>query len=747
MDRMTALKELEYVVKFSEIYMLEDDIYLREAKCLKLQSVNMLVPIVDGDIIAGRMNGRYIGFSPQYCGLYTYFYHEEKVCEALKTLENSGNDELVNKINELNEFWLENKTMNRLSKRFEDKFGFVMPNNYQLPGVANADGRVAGNNVDLDKLVRLGLCGLHDEVDAKEKQNENKDEQTKNFYTAMHMTIDTIADACEYYKNQALEQAKTADEVRKLELLDMAEVLENNKTRAPKSFKEGLQLFWIYSVISDLMNYGRMDVYLGDLYVNDLKSGAIDEEIAIKYLTSLYTHFIRIGKIHDCRVLVGGKGRRNEENADKLAIIIMETSRRVHETVPQLTYRYYKGGNEKLFDKALEVNAEGCTFPIIYSDDTNIPAVMKAYGVTEEEAQNYLPFGCGEYVLEGLSTGTPNNGVNMLKALEVTLNNGVDPFFNSDHGLRTGEVTEFDTFDKLWDAFTKQLEPWIQWVAWHKKFNYDVAKEQAGYLHMSLLMNDCIQRGKGMLNGGVRYENAASEVFGIISCADSLTAIKKYVYDDKVFTLKEVADMISKNFEGYEKERQMLIKAPKYGNDTQYADDIAQKVFNHVAHETIKWGKIVGLNKYLIVSVNNSMSAEWGGYCGASACGRLKGTAMSNGNGASIGGDKNGVTALLNSMAKFDPTIHVGVIHNVRFTKELFKSSYDKIKMALRTFYENNGVQTNITAIGKEDLENAVKNPEKYQNLIVRIGGFSARFVQLSPIVQAEILARTTYNS
>ena len=136
-----------------------------------------------------------------------------------------------------------------------------------------------------------------------------------------------------------------------------------------------------------------------------------------------------------------------------------------------------------------------------------------------------------------------------------------------------------------------------------------------------------------------------------------------------------------------------------------------------------------------------------GAYCIASPCGRRAFSAMSNGNGPSIGADKNGITALLNSMSKFDPEKHVGVINNVRFTKELFKNSYDKVKAVITTFLENNGVQLNISVVGRDDLENAMKHPEKYQNLIVRVGGFSARFVELSPVVQKEILMRTTYNS
>ena len=736
---MELMKELNYVLEFTQVYRSESDKYLREAKCLKLQTPNILVPLVEDDLIAGRMQHHWVGFSPQYGGLYTYFFHNDKVEEALKELEGTLEPEYEQRVREAYDFWQQEKTVRHLQDRYLETEDELMGVGFRDPGIGNAGCRLAGTTVDLDKLVRLGLPGLREEIDSyAQKEPEN------TFYPALQMTVDTIADACAAYEKQALEML---EKTGKEHFSSMAQALHNIQAQRPQTFLEGLQLMWVYSMISDLMNYGRMDVYLGDLYVQDRDSGRLTEEEAIDLLTSMYRHMLRVYKIHDSRVIIGGRGRRNEKNADELALVIMEVSRRFKEVVPQLTMRYYHGMDERLYDKALKVNAEGTTFPIIYSDETNIPAVQKVYGVTEEEAERYLPFGCGEYVMEGLSLGTPNNGINLLKALEVTLHRGMDLYWNMRIGEDTGALEEMDTFEKLWDAYSRQLEPVVRHAALYKKLNYDVAGEQAGYLHISLLMDDCIARGKGILNGGVRYENASSEIFGIISASDSFTAIRKLVYDDHVFTLPQLVKMLDCDFEGYEKERRILLNAPKYGNDNDYADEMAVRVFDHIAQMTIRAGQEVGLHRYNIVSVNNSMSAEWGVYCLASACGRHKGAPMSNGNGASIGADQNGITSLLNSMSKIDPSEHVGVIHNIRFTKEMMKNSYEKVKAVLRTFYENGGVQTNLAVVGREDLENAMKTPERYQNLIIRVGGFSARFVELDPVIQNEILLRTTYES
>ncbi|MDR1531718.1 MAG: hypothetical protein LBS62_05975 [Clostridiales bacterium] len=739
MNREETLKELEYALRFTEVYQSESDIYKREAQCLKLQTPHILAPIIEGDLIAGRVRHGFVGFSPQFGGLYTYFYHEDKAAETLASLNGRVPPELESTVKQMDQFWRREKTLNRLWERFRGKFPDAqIYDSYTKPGIANTDGRLAGTNVDLYKLVRKGVPGLLAEI---------KGQGGGPFYEALAVAAETIADACRFYEEQAIALEKTAQGAWKRDLAEMIQNLRNLQVQAPSNFKEGLQLIWIYAVVSDLMNFGRMDAILGDLYAKDLEEGSIDEEEGIRWLTSLYRQFLRLHKIHDTRVIIGGKGRANERNADKLALAFMETSRRFKDVVPQLTLRYYKGMSEEVYDKAIRVNAEGTTFPIIYSDETNIPAVMSVYGVDESEAERYLPFGCGEYVLEGLSVGTPNCGINLLKALELTLQRGYDYYWRQRSGIDTGDLTQLDGFEKLWDAYVRQLQPWLTWVAWHNKINHDVAAEQAGYLHISLLMDDCLARGKGVLNGGVRYFNAAAEVFGIISCADSLTAIKTLVYEQRAFSLSELAEMLRNNFAGHERERQKLLKAPKYGNDDDAADAMAVRVFSHVAEAVMDLGQSVGFNKYNIVSVNNSMSAEWGQYCIASPCGRKAGAPMSNGNGPSLGADKNGVTALLNSMAKFDPATHVGVINNVRFTKELARSSFAKIKEALRVFYEHNGVQTNLCFVGREDLENAMAHPEDYQNLIVRVGGFSARFVELAPVIQNELILRTSYDS
>ena len=739
-----ARREFDYLLKFTKSYQETADKHLREAYSLKMQTAHIIVESSSDELIVGRVKHGIIGFSPQYGGSYTYYFHQDIACDLYNKYSTQFDD--APEIKAAIDFWSEENTLTKLNRRFSEKHsdleayketGGHMGEEYRLGSGSTPTGRLALTIPDLDKLIRLGIPGLKQELATK---NSNS-----NFITALDIAIDTIVDAIELYLTQVTQLLKQQPNQENLQILK--QVLSNIRHQAPSTFIEGLQLYWIYAVFSDLMNHGRMDVYLGDLYAADLAAGRINEETAIKYLTALYGHYKYIGKVHDTRVVIGGRGRRNESHADKLALVIMETSRRVKDVVPQLTLRYYAGMNEALFDKALEVNAQGCSFPLLYSDDTNIPAVMSVFDIPEEDANTYIPAGCGEYVLEALSVNTPNSGVNLLKALELALHNGKDCYYDKIAGPDTGNVEDFDTFDKLWHAFTKQIDHELAIVAWGQKECYNLIEENGSFLHLSLLMNDCVDREKALFDGGVRYLDGCTEIMGMISAADSISAIKHLVYDQKVMSLRQLVTILDANFKGYDKEWQMMKDSPKYGNDNQYADAIAMEVYEYTARKSMSFADIIDMRTYNIVSVNNSESAIWGNYTMASACGRKAHSAMANANGASIGADKNGVTSLLNSMSKFNHNLHVGVINNVRFTKSLFDDSYDKIKILIRTFLENNGNQINLMVISPDDLIAAKNNPQDYQNLIIRIGGFSARFVELDPLVQEELIQRTTYAS
>lgn len=243
----------------------------------------------------------------------------------------------------------------------------------------------------------------------------------------------------------------------------------------------------------------------------------------------------------------------------------------------------------------------------------------------------------------------------------------------------------------------------------------------------------------------MRYLEGTLEGYGNTNTADSLTAIKKYVYDEKRISPQTMAEALKHNFAGYEEIQTLLLAAPKYGNDDDTADSMAIRFHEDISNIIRNSAQKANLHSYLMVVINNHMNTTFGMTTGASADGRPGYSYMANANNPTGGMDTNGITAMLNSLVKLTPSLHAGSVQNMRFSKEMFTRLLPKTKGLLATYFKNGGAQSMITVLNRGDLERAMKEPEKYQNLIVRVGGFSARFVELSKDDQKELLSRNTY--
>ena len=432
------------------------------------------------------------GYSAQIGCCYTYYFDEFDFLLAMRECENELTEEEKAELSTVHMFWHEETTARKLDLAFAKRYGYVPPKGYQGAGAGNCDCRVAGTNLDFEKLMTLGFDGLDREIDAAAEKNG-----ASSFYTALKMWIESLRGACARYREQALAFSETAQsETARRRFAALADALLAIQHNPPKTFLEGVQLMWIYSVSSDLMNYGRMDDYLGGLYAADVDAGRITEEDGVQIVLALYKHFKEINKIHDCRVIIGGLGRRRPEAADRLAMVIMEASRRFRRgraaAHAALLQRHERGG----LPQGDGGQRRGHDVPDHLFRRNEHPRGAEGLRRFPRGGEQYVPFGCGEYVLVGRSVGTPNNGINALKALEIALHNGVDKFQNVRCGVETGALSEFDTFEKLYDAVLAQLKPIIDSFAVHKYLNYAVAGENAPYLHLSLLLDDCIARGK-----------------------------------------------------------------------------------------------------------------------------------------------------------------------------------------------------------------------------------------------------------
>lgn len=710
----------------------------REIACLRVQYPALFRSIESSDLVAGRIDVLPIGFgcvtSLGGVGHYCVF---QKLNAFGEQLEDAGQKAAVR---ELYDYWAEHDLKTKYCREIltDDTTGRFIDCEYPLIATA----RLSGMMLNYPLLLDNGIAGLREKLEKKAAQ-----EPENHFYKAGIESLDLFADCAEHLKQMALGQVRTANEKRKKELLRMAEGLEAVKGGKPKNFHDALQLFWLYAILAGVINYGRLDDYLGVYLTQDLERGVLTQEEAYGYLKSLWTMIENRRTTVNGRIIVGGKGRRNPEAADVFLRLAMQVAKDVRYVEPQFTLRITKDMPEDIFDMAMDCLGVGATYPTLYNDEVNVPAVMRAMRVDEKTAEQYVPFGCGEFVIAGQSTGTPNTCINLLKLLTIALNGGIDPM---DGQKKSGPVPmilpeELNTFEKLYGQYKALLNYYFDLSVKAQFYSYEAMGQEVSFLFTSLLMDDCIERGKALLDGGVRYLGGTNETYGNINTSDALSAIKHFVYDTGTYTLPQLCEAAKANFAGYEKIRTDLWNYDKYGNDIAAIDDFANEFFEFVASGIRDRGIAAGMQYYLIVISNNQLNTEWGRRTAASLDGRYSGTFMNPANNPQGGASRRGPTAVLNSLARFDAGLHGGSVQNIKFAKPFFNENKEMIKTLFKVYFKRGGCHVMVTVIDKDVLEKARKSPDEYRDLIVRVSGFSAVFVDLEPDVQDELMSRVMY--
>ncbi|MDF2543131.1 MAG: pyruvate formate-lyase [Herbinix sp.] len=747
-------KPFERELRFTKAYRdnINKDKAIREYECLKEQVPQSFRTLKnkDRDIFVGRIEEALIGFYPIFAGKNgldntAYCINEDKCYDLLQKmiLDGTYDPEEINIVKEMIGFWQEENTVTKTKKRMTVKMkDSLTGDDYNTEiGACYPLYRIAGIHLDAKKLLKYGLTGLIDLIAHKMKANP----KSESLYKAMIGSLEILQEVCQLYKEE-LERliADCDDEKRKVELQLMHRSISNIKEKKPNSLHEAIQLITLYMLASGTREIGRLDDYLCDFYVSDWKDGTISRELAVRMVVNFF-EIIEEEFHRDTRAIIGGYGRENENNANEFALIVLDAlDLRPMNFLPQVSLRYYRGIDERVYHRALDILAKGRTFPILYNDDVNVKSVMNAMEVTREVAQQYAFFGCGEYMLSGKSIGTPNVLINMAKVLEVTLNNGVDPITGKHIGLETGEMSDGMLFYDLMDRYQKHIDYFADLSGSFQELVYDICNEESSFLLVSILYDDCINRGKALFDGGIYHLGGTVETYGNITASDSLCAIKEIVFEQKKLTITKLMEVLKVNFSGYEKEQQMLMDAEKFGNDYEDADQIAVKVHEMICHAIKKQHHRTRLDSLLIVIINNNMNVRMGVCTGATPDGRIAFQHLSNANGAYNGRDKEGITALMKSMTKLDTSIHAGANQNFKFSTELFRNR-DTIKALLGGFFSLGGQQTNISVVNQKDLEDALLHPEEHENLVVRVGGYTARFIHLDKKTQQDVLMRKAY--
>ena len=766
--KLPVEKRIELMERFTKIYSINKDKmdpYELEITCLKQVFPDVFTGMHDEDLLVGRCIALPVGFSMEWAHLGAgdhnsmsrdeqtkvngssspevnssgpSFYGIVSQLVAIKnTFDEAGNEELAERTQNLIEFWSENDThfeaITEFKKDHDESVYSDDIHNFNTPLLLLS--RLSGMQLDYGKIINLGVHGLMEEI----RQLENTIGEN-SFYKASREALTILLQTVDHYIDYL--KSLPASPV----VSDLLEALDIIKFNKPQTFYSAIQLTYLYSQLAGVVNYGRMDEYLGTLLVKDLADGTITEEKALDITACMWRLIDQSCNRGNGRVIVGGEGRSNPEAANEFARLAIKATMRVHLPKPQLTLRLDDSTSEDVYDLGLDAIGQGCTFPMLYIDKQNVDGTSRAMDIPREDAQNYTPYGCGEYMIWKTSTGSPNACINFSKAMMLCFMEGEDAFDGEYRGgdfdfKKPAEITSFEIFKTEYYRYIDYL---LAMSTHFQSDSYDYIAKKGGFIFSSILTDSCLERGKPLLSGGVKYRSGVCEFYGFSNAIDSLAAVKQVVFEQQQFTLEQVVTALKANFEGYEEIKQALLSAPKFGNDDDYVDSLAIDLHEHSCNFIRDYTRKTNLHSFLAVNINNNANTRWGIKTCAGFDGRVMGEHLSPGNNPHSGRDTNGITAMLNSVSKFDPDIHAGYVQNLKCSPKLMNQKRDLVKALFNGYFSRKGgTQLMVSVTSQDELQAAQAAPEKYQNLIVRCGGFSARFVELDINTQNEIIART----
>lgn len=585
------------------------------------------------------------------------------------------------------------------------------------------------------------------------------------FYKSVIDTTEGVMIYAKRMSDYAKELAdKETDPKRKKELLKIAEVNAYVPAHKPRTFWEAIQsVFTIESLLvveenQTGMSIGRVDQYMYPLYKADIEAGRMNNYQAFElagcmlikmsemmWLTSEGASKFFAGYQPFINMTVGGVTREGQDATNDLTYLLMDAVRHVRIYQPSLATRIHNKSPEKYMRKIIDVVRSGMGFPACHFDDTHIK-MMLAKGVSVEDARDYCMMGCVEPQKAGrLYQWTSTAYTQWPIAIELTLNHGVPLWFGKKVTPDQGELSQYKTYEEFDHAVKEQIIYITKLTGVATVISQRVHRELAPKPLMSIMYEGCMEHGKDVSAGGAMYNFGPGVVWsGLATYADSMAAIKKLVFDDKKYTLEELNTALKANFEGYEQIKRDCLDAPKYGNDDSYADNICNDIINFTEHEHAKIRTLYSRLSHGTLSISNN--TPFGQMTGASANGRDAWKPLSDGISPTQGADYKGPTAIIKSVAKMsNDSMNIGMVHNFKIQKGVLdtKEGENALITLLRTacMYGNGEMQFNY--LDNKTMIDAQKHPEKHRDLVVRVAGYSAFFVELCKDVQDEIISRT----
>ncbi len=617
-------------------------------------------------------------------------------------------------------------------------------------------------------LMKKGMLDIQSEARAhlEELDYENPDDIDKiYFYKSVIETAEGVMIYAKRMSDYAAQlAAKEADPKRKAELLKISEVNARVPAHKPSTFWEAIQAVWTIESLLVVeenqtgMSIGRVDQYMYPFFKADLEAGRMTEYEAfdlagcmlikmseMMWITSEGGSKFFAGYQPFVNMCVGGVTREGLDATNDLTYLLMDAVRHVRIYQPSLATRVHNKSPQKYLKKIVDVIRSGMGFPAVHFDDAHIK-MMLAKGVSIEDARDYCLMGCVEPQKSGrLYQWTSTAYTQWPICIELVLNQGVPLWYGKKVCPDMGPISSFDTYEKFEAAVKEQIKYITKWSSVATVISQRVHRDQAPKPLMSLMYEGCMETGKDVSSGGAMYNFGPGVVWsGLATYVDSMAAIKKLVYEDHKYTLSQLNEALKVDFVGFEQIKADCLAAPKYGNDDDYADLIAADLVHFTETEHRKYKTLYSVLSHGTLSISNN--TPFGQLLGASANGRRAWMPLSDGISPTQGADYKGPTAIIKSVSKMaNDSMNIGMVHNFKLMSGLLDTPEGEtgIITLLRTACMLGNGEMQFNYLDNDTLLDAQKHPENYRDLVVRVAGYSAFFVELCKDVQDEIISRT----
>lgn len=631
------------------------------------------------------------------------------------------------------------------------------------------DRSIGHISVNYEKVLKLGLSGIKAEIKARQALlSEVQDDysQKSAFYDALIMVADAAVAFAHRYAALASELAAECDDpVRRKELENIALICRRVPEYPAETLHEALQSFWFVHLILNLesnsyaISPGRFCQYIYPFYQADLKKGNMDEAAAQELINCLWIKFneMTVAKagasakasntyVDFQNLNIGGLGADGRDGTNAISYFCLNALDALALPQPQLSCLISSKTDKDFLMRACEVVRNGTGMPAMFNDDVKVISLLSS-GKTLIDARNGGVNGCVEVNAQGCDNMASTGYVNLPKCLELALNDGVSMTSGKQLGPRTGKIAGFKAFEDVWNAFSQQLK-----AAVALKVSYDAAALEAYAKHCpvvftSLVMDDCIAKGKDYHQGGARYNAPMMCGVGLGTLTDSLAAIQKFCFTTGQYSLEQIHEALGDNFSSQPLlQKQLWKNGPKFGNGHKQVDQLAAAIVN--LFSDILHGHMNAHGEaYRSNMIPTTTHIPMGHATAATPDGRFSGAPLSEGVSPVQGQDISGPTGVILSLANVDHARTAGTLLNMKFTPAILsgQEQLEKFSELIRTYFALGGYHMQFNVVSKETLLAAQKDPQAYRSLIVRVAGYSDYFISLSKDLQDEIIMRTAH--